>query len=317
MLETSARLLALLSLLQSRPTWPGPELAERLEVTTRTIRNDVGRLRELGYPVDAERGTAGHYRLGAGAKLPPLLLDDDEAVGLAVALRLASSIAEIEETSTRTLAKLEQVLPARLNRQVRAIQAAVDRGPENTESNVEDPQVDAAVLAQIAAAVRDTEWLRFTYRGQQRAVEPYRVVTWERRWYLVGRDTSTGTWSVFRVDWMSLGPRTGRRFEPSPLSPDDYTELVVRSVASSGWAAHARITVFAAAEEVLARINPAVGVVEPVDADSCVLVTGADSLETIAVYVGMLGIDFRVDAPAELGDHIRRLGERYAKAALR
>ena len=142
MLETSARLLALLSLLQSRPAWSGPELAERLGVSTRTIRNDIERLRTLGYPVDAERGPTGHYRLGAGAKLPPLLLDDEEAVGLAVALRVAAGVAGIEETATRTLAKLEQVLPHRLHRKVSAIQSAVSRGPENTGTNVEDPEVD-------------------------------------------------------------------------------------------------------------------------------------------------------------------------------
>lgn len=314
MLDTSARLLALLSLLQSRPAWSGPQLSDRLEVSTRTIRNDIERLRSLGYPVDAERGPTGHYRLGAGAKLPPLLLDDEEAVGLAVALRVAAGVAGIEETAARTLAKLEQVLPHRLHRKVSAIQAAVSRGPDNTGSNVEDPDVDPATLGTIAAAIRDTELLRFDYQEQRIVLEPYRLVSWARRWYLVARDPRTGGWSIHRVDWMTLGARDGRPFAPHPLGEGDYTDLVLRTVASTGWAVHARIGVRAAAGEVLARINSTVGVVEPVDDDNCVLVTGADSLETIAVYIGMLGLDFRIESPPELIYHVRDLGERYSRA---
>lgn len=314
MLETSARLLSLLSLLQSRPAWSGPELAERLEVSTRTIRNDIERLRALGYPVDAERGPTGHYRLGAGAKLPPLLLDDEEAVGLAVALRMAAGVAGIEETATRTLAKLEQVLPHRLHRKVSAIQSAVSRGPENTGTNVEDPEVDPATLGTIAAAIRDAELLRFDQHDQRRLVEPYRLVSWERRWYLVARDPRTRDWSIHRLDWMTLGPRDGRRFVPQPLEEGEYADLVLRAVATTGWVVHARIHVRASASEVLSRIHAAVGVVEPVDEDSCVLLTGADSLETVAVYIGMLGIDFWVDSPDALIDHLREVGERYARA---
>lgn len=314
MLETSARLLALLSHLQSRPNWSGPELAERLEVSTRTVRNDIERLRTLGYPVDAERGPAGHYRLGAGAKLPPLLLDDEEAVGLAVALRLAAGVAGIEETATRTLAKLEQVLPHRLHRQVSAIQSAVSRGPENTDTNAEDPEIDPATLGTIAAAIRDRELVRFDQHDVRLLVEPYRLVSWWRRWYLVARDPRTRDWSIHRVDWMELGPRDGRRFVPEPLEEGEYADLVLRTVATTGWAFHARIQVHASADEVLSRIHAAVGIVEPIDDDSCVLITGADTVETVAVYIGMLGIDFHVEAPDELVEHLREVGERYARA---
>ncbi|GGQ45461.1 putative DNA-binding transcriptional regulator YafY [Actinomadura coerulea] len=330
MLETSARLLALLSLLQSRPSWPGSELAERLGVSGRTIRNDIARLRELGYPVDATRGTTGSYKLGVGTKLPPLLLDDQEAVAIAIGLRAGTGISGIQDSSARALAKLEQVLPHRLRRQVAAIHQSTSHGPENTGSNVEDPEIDPGVLTQIATAVRDHEWLRFDYTGADgqegeppsgtaatsghKLVEPYRLVSWARRWYLVGRDPQAGTWATFRVDWITPRTPTHRVFAPTPLPGLDYTSFVLRDVASTGWKVHARITVFASAQEVLSRINAAVGVVESVNDQQCVLVTGADSLETIAVYIGMLGLDFEVTGPPGLIDHLAVLGERYLRS---
>lgn len=337
MLETSSRLLALLALLQSRPDWPGSELAERLGVTTRTIRNDIDRLRELGYPVDAARGPLGHYRLGAGAKLPPLLLDDEEAVAVAIGLRAGRGVAGIEESSAQALAKLEQVLPHRLRRQVAALHNATDTGPENTGTNVPDPVIDSAVLARIAAAIRDEELLRFEYARPGREagaaapapqrndasapdsdwpvlVEPYRLVSWERHWYLVARGPETGDWNTYRVDWITLRMATGRRFRPANLPGGDYTSFVLRDVAAAGWKVHARITVSAPADAVLARINPTVGVVEAVDESTSVLVTGSDSFEVMAVYIGMLGLDFHVTEPPELVTHLRALGERYLRA---
>ena len=313
--ETTSRVLALLALLQVKPRWSGPELAERLDVSTRTIRNDVNRLRDLGYPVDAVLGSAGHYRLGPGAKLPPLLLDDEEAVAVAIGLRAATGIAGTEESSTRALAKLDHVLPHHLRRQVTAIHAATTRAPDNTDTNVEDPAVDPAVLTAVASAIRDTEWLRFDHPGADvpLVVEPYRLVSWVRRWYLVARDPADGAWRTFRVDRLGLRMPTRRRFTPT-APPADYTEMVLRDVASTGWNVHARVTVHAAADEVLARINPTVGVVEAVDSSTCVLVTGADSLEMIAVYVGMLGLDFRVTEPPALVEHLRVLAGRYARA---
>ncbi|GAA4013137.1 YafY family protein [Allokutzneria multivorans] len=333
MLETASRLLALLALLQSRPAWPGSELAERLDVSGRTIRNDIDRLRELGYPIEAVRGPAGYYRMGAGAKLPPLLLDDEEAVAVAIGLRAGRGVAGIEDSSARALSKLEQVLPHRLRRQVTALHDAVSEGPANTGTNVEDPVVDAAVLATIAAAIRDSEMLRFDYRAPDREdetpqrndasapfgdwpvlVEPYRLVSWERHWYLVARGPETGDWHTYRVDWISLRMATHRRFKPTPFPGEDYTSFVLRDVASAGWKVHVRVTVLAPAQDVLERINAAVGVVEAVDESSCVLVTGGDSLEIIAVYVGMLGLDFHVTEPPGLVEHVRALGERYVRA---
>jgi predicted DNA-binding transcriptional regulator YafY len=316
MLETSGRLLALLSLLQSRASWSGTELAQRLAVTTRTVRNDIDRLRELGYPVDATRGASGGYRLGIGAKLPPLLLDDEEAIAVAVGLRVAAGVSGIGESSSRALAKLEQVLPHRLQRQVSAIHDATSRGPDNIDSNVEDPEINAATLAAAANAIRDQEWLGFDYRDERTVIEPYRLISWMRRWYLVGREPRSGAWRTFRLDWMTPRERTNRRFTPRPLPGEDYTTFLLRDVASTGWRVHARITVFAAAEEVISRINATVGVVEKVDEQTSVLVTGADSIEIIAVYIGMLGIDFHVTDPPELVQHLAVLGQRYARSVV-
>jgi predicted DNA-binding transcriptional regulator YafY len=314
-LETSARLLSLLGLLQSRPAWTGPELAGRLGVTDRTVRNDVTRLRDLGYPVEATRGAAGSYRLGVGAKLPPLLLEDDEAVAVAIGLRAAVGVRGIEETSTRALTKLEHVLPYRLRRQVNALADATEAGPENTGSNVEDPEVDADVLTAIAASIRDHDEIRFWYRGDEAVVvEPYRLVSWQRRWYVVGRDRDRDAWAPYRVDWMELRVPGGRHFTPSPLPGEDYPSFVLREVAFSGWNVHVRIAVDAPADEVLRRINPTVGVVERVDDQHSVLVTGADSIEVVAVWIGMLGLDFHVTEPPELIAHLRELSSRYARA---
>ncbi|MEI5582528.1 MULTISPECIES: helix-turn-helix transcriptional regulator [unclassified Agromyces] len=315
MSDTAARMLSLLSLLQSRPEWSGSELARRLGVSGRTIRNDIERLRALDYPVEATRGAAGGYRLGAGAKLPPLLLDDEEAVAVSVGLRAATGIAGVEESSARALAKLEQVLPPRLRATVAAIGAVVDRAPENTGTDAPDPEVDHAVLAAIAAAIRDVEWLRFLDRGVPRLVEPYRLLSWQRRWYLVGREPETGEWGVFRADRIEPRMPTRRRFAPTPLPGGDYTAFAMRAIAASGWNVHARLRIAAPAEDVLARINPAVGVVEAVSHRESVLVTGADSLDTIGAYIGMLGMDFTVESPAELVPLLRTLSERYARAA--
>jgi len=328
-LETSARLLALLALLQSRPHWSAPELAGRLDVGERTVRKDMERLRELGYPIDATRGPAGGYRLGDNGRLPPLLLDDDEAVAIAVGLGAVTGVRGIEEASALALTKLEHVLPGRLRRRVTALHESTSTGPANTGSNVPDPVVDAALLTDLAAAIRDHEAVRVYYRVPGTAeeavtAEPYRLVNWQQRWYAVARTRGTAgratagrdarKWRVFRLDWMTLRVPGGARFAPDPLLGEDYTGFVLREVAFSGWAVHARITVDAPAAEVLGRINPTVGVVETVDEQHCVLVTGGDSLEIIAVWIGMLGLDFHVTSPPELVAHIRELAGRYRRA---
>jgi predicted DNA-binding transcriptional regulator YafY len=315
MQTSSGRLLALLGLLQSRTMWSGAELAERLEVSGRTVRKDIERLRQLDYPVEAVRGPGGYYRLGIGAKLPPLLLDDEEAVAVAVGLRAITGVKGVEETSVRAMVKLQAVLPHRLQRQVNAVRDAVQAGPENTGTNAPDPGVDAGLLMSIAAAIRDHQEVRLVYRDEERLqVEPYRLVSWQRRWYLVARDASNSAWSSFRLDWMQLRSPGGRRFSPVGLPGGDYPAFVLRTTAFAGWRVHARITVNASAAEVLSRINPTVGVVEAIDDNTCVLVTGADTVETVAVYIGMLGLDFTVTEPAELLAHLRTVAERYARA---
>src|SRR5262245_51871283 len=255
MLETSARLLRLLSLLQGRRDWTSAELATRLGVTTRTIRNDVDRLRGLGYPVDARPGVTGGYRLGTGGALPPLLLDDEEAVAVAVGLRTAASgsIAGIEETSVRALTKLQQVLPARLRHRVTAFQAALSVPSPG-------PRVDPDVLTVIAGACRDHERLRFDYRSQsgeasRRSVEPYRLVNDRRRWYLVAWDTERDDWRTFRVDRVEPRTPTGPRFTPRALPPDEeIAARVARGVGEATWRYRARVIVHAPAAHVRDRL---------------------------------------------------------------
>jgi predicted DNA-binding transcriptional regulator YafY len=324
MWETSARLLRLLSLLQARREWPGPELADRLDVSERTVRRDVDRLRALGYPVDGTRGSAGGYRLGTSADVPPLLLDDEEAVAIAVGLRTAarSPVTGIDETSLRALAKLEQVLPPRLRSRVAALADATVQIPPDSPA----PAVDPALLATLATAIRDRETVRFDYTrhdgtstsddgGAPRRVEPHRLVVWGRRWYLLAWDLERAGWRHFRVDRIGhvrtpLGPRFARRGVP-----DDVAAAVQRDVSAAGFRVRARILVHAPADAVAARINPAVGTVEPRDATSSVLRTGADSLETAAAHLGMLDADFEILEPPELVDQVRRLAARYARAA--
>jgi predicted DNA-binding transcriptional regulator YafY len=232
MLETSARLLRLLSLLQAHREWSGADLADRLGVTPRTVRRDVDRLRELGYPVHSARGTAGGYRLGAGAQLPPLLLDDEEAVAVAVGLRQAAGGVEgIEETSVRALAKLEQVLPDRLRRRVSALSSFTVPMPGTGRG----PSVDPAVLIELAGACRDAQRLRFTYRDHggtvtRRTAEPHRLVAAQRRWYLVAWDVDRDDWRTYRADRITPTPPHGPRFTPRRPPADDLAEYVSRGV---------------------------------------------------------------------------------------
>lgn len=317
MLETSARLLKLLALLQTPRDWSGSELADRLEVSGRTVRADVERLRTLGYPVHATRGSAGGYRLEAGAALPPLLLEDDEAVAVAVGLRTATSgaIAGNEEASLRALAKLEQVMPSRLRHRVGTLQAYTVPVPSDRPG----PSVDPDVLTAIARVCGMRERLRFDYTSHRaapsrREVEPYRLVTWGRRWYLLAWDVEREDWRTFRVDRMRPKIPTGPRFTPRPLPDEDVAAYVSQRVSSAAWRYRARVLVHASAEVVSARISPAVGVVEAVDDASCVLHTGSDSIESLAVHLGLLNVDFEVDDPPELVDHLRQLSQRYGRA---
>jgi len=314
-LDTSARLLGLLSLLQGRRDWSGAELAERLGVGPRTVRRDVERLRRLGYPVHGARGVAGGYRLGAGAALPPLLLDDEEAVAVAVGLRTTASVgvAGIEETSVRALAKLEQVLPSRLRRRVAAVGSATVAFPAT------GPAVDAETLALIAAAARDGERLRFRYRAHHgrtatRLAEPLRLVHTGRRWYLVAWDVEREAWRTFRVDRM--GPRiaTDRRFEPREPPAEDIVAYVSQAVSAARDRYQARVMLHAPLERVAGRVPPTVGTLEPIDDEHCLLRTGSDWLGGLAVYIADIGVDFEVLEPPELVAMLRELSERFTRA---
>jgi predicted DNA-binding transcriptional regulator YafY len=315
MLETSARLLELLSLLQSRRDWSGAELAERLEVGPRTVRRDVDRLRRLGYPVHATPGVAGGYRLGPGATLPPLLLDEEEAVAVAVGLRTAASagVAGIEETSIRALGKLEQLLPSPLRRRVGALGSATVPYPGV------GPVVDPGVLAAIASASRDRERLRFAYRDRERElsrrlVEPHRLVHTGRRWYLVAWDANREDWRTFRVDRIEPPLSTDRRFEPREPPAPDIAAYVARSISSVRDRYQAEIVLRASLAEVASRVPRSVGTLEPIDEHSCLLRTGSDWLGGLAVYVAAIGVDFEVIDPPEFVEQIHTLAERFTRA---
>jgi predicted DNA-binding transcriptional regulator YafY len=315
MLETSARLLHLLSLLQSRRDWTGSELAERLGVSIRTVRNDVARLRGLGYPVDARPGVAGGYRLGTGAALPPLLLDDEEAVAVAVGLRTAAagSIAGIEETSVRALAKLQQVLPSRLRHRVSAFGSYALLMPAH------GPRVDPQVLTVIASACRDHERLRFDYRAHsgaasRRMVEPYRLVNDRRRWYLLAWDDDRDDWRTFRVDRIVPRMPTGSRFTPRALPPDrEIAARVARGVGEATWRYRARVIVHAPAAYVRRRL-PIPVPVEDLGEDQCAFEPGSDDPEMLALYLGLLNVDFEIVDSPELVDALRSLTTRYQHA---
>ncbi|MGW5049678.1 helix-turn-helix transcriptional regulator [Actinokineospora sp. NPDC004072] len=314
MLETSARLLRLLSLLQTRREWSGGELAGRLGVTDRTVRRDVDKLRSLGYPVHSAAGTAGGYRLGAGAALPPLLLDDDEAVAVAVGLRTAAggSVSGIEETSVRALAKLEQVLPSRLRHRVAALQAATVAVPGR------GPVVSAEVLSVIAGACRDQVRLRFDYRAHGggesvREVEPLKLVHAGRRWYLVGFDVDRDDWRTFRVDRVSPRVPLGPRFEPRTPPDADIAAYTAFGVTNRAFRHQVVLRLLVPVERAAEVAAAVTGVVEPVDEGSCLLRIGANALEELAVWVWFIGCEFEVVEPPELVDRMRELAERIRR----
>jgi predicted DNA-binding transcriptional regulator YafY len=316
MTETSSRLLTLLSLLQARRDWPGGELAERLEVSCRTIRRDIERLRGLGYPVESLTGPAGGYRLRAGTAMPPLLLDDDEAIAIAVGLRTAAgaSVRGIEETAVRALVKLEQVLPAHLRRRVRALQSATMTLPAG------GPTVDPRFLTLIAAACRDSELVRFSYRGRdgagtRREVEPHALVNRGRRWYLVAWDRDRRDWRTFRVDRLTGPAATGVRFPARTLPAKDAAAYVAESLAAWPHRYDARVTLHAPAEMLRKRVPPHWGTLEAIDDDTCEYRTGDDDLDWLALRIAMLGVDFHVNEPPELAEHLRRIARRLERAA--
>jgi predicted DNA-binding transcriptional regulator YafY len=313
---TSSRLLELLSFLQARRDWRGPELAERLRVSGRTLRRDMERLRELGYPVESLSGPAGGYRLRAGTAMPPLLLDDEEAIAIAVGLSTAAraSVAGIEETAVRALVKLEQVLPAHLRRRVAALGSATIAPPAS------GPTVAPDHLTLIAAACRDSECVRFAYRSRdgtesRREVEPHSLVNLGRRWYLVAWDRRRDDWRTFRVDRLARPASTGVRVTPRRLPAKDAAAYVARSLTEAPHRFEARVTLRAAPEEIAGRVPSHWGTVTPIDEHSCEYRTGDDDLGWLAVRIAMLGVDFEVHEPPELAEHLRVLAGRLRRAA--
>jgi predicted DNA-binding transcriptional regulator YafY len=316
---TASRLLTLLSLLQGRRDWPGAELAERLGVSPRTVRRDVERLRDLGYPVESVSGPAGGYRLRAGAAMPPLLLDDDEAIAIAVGLRTAArsaAVAGIEETAVRALVKLEQVLPAHLRRRVQALQSSTVTLPAREGG----PSVDPQCLTILAAACRDHERARFTYRGRdgqrtRRDVEPHALVALGRRWYLVAFDPARGAWRTFRVDRIER-PAAGVRFRPRKIPGGDAARYVAENLASMTFRYEVRVVFHAPAGEV-GRRNPWIAdALRPFGKDRSEYRTSDDDLHWLCLRLVMAGVDFDLaEAPPEVVAHLAELGRRAGRAA--
>lgn len=316
MIETSARLLRLLSLLQMRRYWSGLELAERLEVTARTLRRDIARLRELGYPIDGTAGVAGGYQLGAGASLPPLTLEDDEALAVSISLRTAASHAAsgMEEAALRALVKLERVLPVRLRRRASALRSSIimlDHGGEK-------PTPDT--LQRLATACDELASVSFEYRDREgksraRETEPVGLVHNGFRWYLVAWDRTRDDWRTFRVDRIVGELTVGARFAPRPPPHDgDLRGYVSGSVSATGNAYRAHVILHAPLEAMRARINAHGGELEALDDERCALRVGTASLAGLSAWIVSFGVDFEVVEPAELVEHLRALRDRVDRA---
>lgn len=321
MSQTATRMLSLLSLLQGQRRWTGVQLADRLQVSPRTVRNDIERLREIGYAVEAVRGDVGGYRLGAGgSSLPPLLLDAEEAVAVAVGLRTGVNciIGGMEETSLRALDKLEQVLPARLRDRVRNL----NRYTVPLAGSRPVPAVAPELLTLLVGMCHARERIRFWYADtpgdpadtSSHEVEPYRLVNRGHRWYLLGFDVVDDVWAIYELD--RIRPRTpnGPHFPGRELPAEDVAAYVASRVPETVWRHQGTVTLHAPARDVVGRIAPAEGMVEPVDDHSCTLRIGAESVSTIALVLGRLGVDFTVTDPPELVEEVAGLADRYARA---
>ncbi|MFC9437810.1 helix-turn-helix transcriptional regulator [Nocardia sp. NPDC057030] len=318
MTETAARLLRLLALLQTRREWTGPELADRLGVTVRTVRRDIERLRELEYPVRAGLGSTGGYRLEAGTGLPPLLLDDEEAVAITLGLRSAAqgSVAGIEESAARALVKLAQVLPSRLRGRV----DAVDSATVSLGGPAAGPRVDPETLVVLAAAARDGERIRFRYRDKgdaqsKRFAEPHSLVSAGRRWYLVAWDLDRADWRTFRLDRIDAPFPTGVRCAPRELPAADAAAFVTEQLAHARPARNVVFLVHTSAERLAETFRVRPEEVEPIDEHSCLIRTSADSLEWTAVRIAHLNVEFEVKEPPEMKRMLAEVGAKLLRAA--
>jgi predicted DNA-binding transcriptional regulator YafY len=323
MAQTSARLLLLLSLLQAQRDWSGPTLADRLGVSARTVRRDIDRLRTLGYPVQVTKGPGATYRLTAGADLPPLLFDADQAVAVALALQLApSTVTGFGEAAARALATIRQVLPPRLRARVDAMQfTSITNSWEFLA-----PSVDAAVLSAVSVAVREREVLRFDYADSAsvdnkwvppRRVEPHHLLVWSARWYLVAWDLDHEIWQTLRVDRISPKMRTGQRFTPRQLPATDMAEYVKTQIdrgdTPDEWPCQGEVILEAPAA-LIARWAPGGAVVEGISAERCRMFMGAWSWIGLAALYGTFESDMQVVGPPELAEACARLSRRYASA---
>lgn len=307
---TTERVLTLLGLLQQRRVWTGPELAGRLRVTSRTIRRDIERLRALGYPVYAGQGVGGGYRLGPGQDLPPLLLDDEEAIATAVSLLIGAGGASTGDAALRALTKIDRVLPTRLRQEVRTLAGSVESFGSGR------PPVDAEALMTLARTCRDEVEAGFDYPAadgkRRRRVEPYRLVASDRRWYLLAYDLDRDDWRTFRVDRMTAVTARTWRFRPRP-APAAAT-YVQEGVASRAYPHSARFLVHAPAETVRDQVPAAAAVVRPLDSDHCELLSGADDLDRVLAHVLLLGHEFEVLDPPELAARCHTLAQRLVRA---
>lgn len=319
MAETTERVLRLLGLFETRSVWTGPELVELLGVTTRTLRRDVGRLRDLGYPIEATRGVGGGYRLGAGGRMPPLLLEEDEVVAVTVALRVgAQGISAIGEPAVRALTKLDQVMPPRLRGEVAALADATALLPGFTD------EVDTGVLVVLAHAIRDHVRARFGYTARSgehvdRDVEPYRLVATGRRWYLLAWDLRREDWRTFRLDRMAGVRASTFRFAPRPAP--DAVEHVQRAIRRTGDAHHARVRLTADVETVRRRIPEPYGESTEVSPGVTEVVSSSDDLDQLARHLTMAAFDvgarLEVLDPPELVEAIEVFTARVAAVARR
>lgn len=309
----AGRLLSLLSLLQARRDWPGDELARRLEVSPRTVRRDVDRLREMGYPVQAVKGPDGGYRLAPGADLPPLLFDDDQAIAVAVALQTASTgIAGIQDAAQRALATIRQVMPSRLRHRVDALQIT------RVDGTVSVPDVDGDALVAIGTACREHRELRFGYVDKngadtRRTVEPHRLVTWRGRWYVVAWDRDRDAWRTFRVDRMSLSSPAGARFTLRPLTDDEARDLLTPHIGPLEWPVYGRVRMALPAHEVARWLWNIGGTATAVDESSCIVEVGSWSYGSMVAWLLLFEADFEIVSPPHLRHALDELGERVAR----
>jgi predicted DNA-binding transcriptional regulator YafY len=312
MISTSARLLRLLSLLQSRRHWTARELNDRLEVSARTVRRDVERLRELGYPIHASPGLGGGYSMRPGSAMPPVLLEDDEAVAVAVALRAAAgSIARMDDAALGVLAKIDQVMPARLRKRASGLHSVTVSLPGGSEG----PPADS--LMQIAGACRDHKRLTIGYQdrdGRQtsRQIEPARLAHTGRLWYLVAWDTERKDWRTFRVDRIARVVEPGTHFTPRKL-PQDVVKFVSQSISYEPYACRARLKLKGPVSALAKRVPSWIGVLEPLDEQHCVLSVGAPSPEALSAFMLMAGVDFQLLDAKELLPRLREVAARFKR----